>query len=683
MGLYDRLTPGDQNNIDEQKEQVQEEEEQQDQQSAEEEFVDRYNNDTSTDSSGSDSSDNTSEATEDFLDDYGPSGDGGSGSDDPDPVNDSSDNSIDRSDNTTPEEEFVETYGSSSTKKGKEEKGNKNSQNALDDGQQSQKTSTTGNAAKLDNFFARQARDSFEEVRQASQRSRRANRQLDPNSLSPVSLTAKTAAGAESLVGETAQAATTDDRFNLQDAKSVSEQRVRELQGTIGEVAGPLTTPVETGNLIVSSTPRYLTSSLADDKDQIAPDVTAGSAVDFTKATAQQAKENPTEFLLGASIGAGLERTTTTSLRSLDADTPTGALSDAAKRADPATGIGRKPRPGEPTTTSKDIVAAKAKGTKDFVTGDLGEKTVRSSEGKVLREASADRFEYAPRERGQDTIVRAENIEARNRPDASVDPSTKELLTTEEVTRKEVLSSKSEDLVQSGKDVLTNRRKGQQQLVTRDKTRSERADTTGRRIDSQDRRQDVGDDANNVLEDAENFNQPRRSEFDRPDSDNVLDNAVIAGTGTGVIASQNQGEDNVLTPGQGQDQENPPLVENPPEEKPPVDDQKVPEGRRQPGPDSVIDDEPDINRQPEEEFIRQRKDTGRSRVFDVEDNDDDAESASGLFGGEKYTRYRGSVGAEVLDITAERAPGRSSAQNPLNLRPVIDSNAKKDGENIL
>jgi len=96
----------------------------------------------------------------------------------------------------------------------------------------------------------------------------------------------------------------------------------------------------------------------------------------------------------------------------------------------------------------------------------------------------------------------------------------------------------------------------------------------------------------------------------------------------------------------------------------------------------------------EDNFFKEKRD--ESRVFrDVDrdttpedsfnlqggDEDEDNKLGSGLFT-EKEKDYQASVGAEILGVRAEKKPGRLKAQDPTDLRPIVDEGSEDKGEGV-
>lgn len=454
----------------------------------------------------------------------------------------------------TPEQRFVDTY---------------------------RQTNDAGLAADVDNYLTTQARDSFQAIREKSSEARQANRDLNPRGLNPVSMTARSFAGLESIASEaastvpetgfefdsrqeenlyntrTGRSATTAEfgygynsyapdliiedeaeEFSLEDARTVEAERVRELQGTIGEISGPFQKPVETGNLIVSSVPRIFTSQVAEDENQKAPDVDPGSVAGLAAASQTQFSQDPGSFILGAGLGLGLEKTVSSSVRAADAGKAADLAVGTGQRLDPATGVGRRPLPGEDYSSSLDIAGSKTRGFYDFLKGDIQPKYTRSTEGKIQVEANPDNFDYFPRERGTDRVVKTENLAADA--DSTVDPQTKELIQQVDRTRLDVLQQKADEFRETGFNLLTNTRKGQARLAEQDtlpdpvNTRDKRPD--GSYIDRMDRRTDVSDNRprRNQRSSEPERNMMDETQFNRPQQGTGLEDAVATGVGLGL-----------------------------------------------------------------------------------------------------------------------------------------------------
>jgi len=119
------------------------------------------------------------------------------------------------------------------------------------------------------------------------------------------------------------------------------------------------------------------------------------------------------------------------------------------------------------------------------------------------------------------------------------------------------------ELVDIADDSGNNRRgrKGQLELVTRDKTRTESTDSTGRNIDAQDRRQDVADERQQFFDSTDDFDMQRNREFNRPTTgfDVGIGSFFAAAQSEDLGLGLNQNQDQ--TPGIGQRQEQSPFIE--------------------------------------------------------------------------------------------------------------------------
>ncbi|WEL23206.1 hypothetical protein [Candidatus Nanohalovita haloferacivicina] len=846
MGLYDRLTPGDQNNIDEQKEQVEEE-----QQSAEEEFVDRYNNDTSTDNSSSDSSDNTSEATEDFLDDYGPSGDGSFGSDDLDSVNDSTDNSTDSSDNATPEEEFVKNYGQSSKKKDKKKKKGSSSENPLVDELQRQRNVIDSEEAdmNLENPSALgpqtvtrlgtgnipPAQISNEEYRSPEQtvvdREYGSGTNLKGQSYLNQDQTAEDVT-AKSLIQGAQDVMIDPGQTGQNTYESVSNLDLPgEMEETYAKGAGTITAA---GAQLFNTVPSIFQTTVAASQN---PSGTASKLYQGTK------RAGPN--LEGLSRNTGSKEYFESQAGILNLVAGAGASSLARKGSlrgvttdEGLTDLVKNPvRPGDDATVEAEIQetfqskpdqlspeAQKAlsqmdlSGTKGpagsgrrlVVEGD-GENTYAEKQDYLMTKVQQNGREFivvgrtASQGRGSDgeseglvaseSLIISENGEL---VDQSKQKPTKKLYDFQtEVT------DSSQDVVEGvgprgDEKIVKTDSVGEGTVAGEDfifRDESQRFSSPGTDADllqsksvtgTDNSKSSIGSkgpvinrglfededvktadiDGESTDFDAEKLQDSIESIFDDQDSDrsevgNVIDrdsdgqsdsdsgpqklkiessNKQEDRTGIGTDAVnqkafeenvkdaasfEDTGADSVFGPteaavgtnvlgeagsslSQGQDQDTFGLVDKEDSQqkgrdkileddktrgKPDVANKNALDVGQDVGQGQDFDTNLDSSQETDSILVRgltntdtnfREGDGNKRRDLNLEgDDDDDKRLFSRLLGGKKKTKYRGSVGAEVLGITAEEAPGRSAAQNPLNLRPVVEDSTKKDEENIL
>jgi hypothetical protein len=342
---------------------------------------------------------------------------------------------------------------------------------------------------EADNVLASQALQNQEEIRETAIEARKANQQLDPESFNPVSVASRGAAAVESTAEELLDSAISGREFEVEDARNVDRERVQELQGDIGAFTAPLQRPVETLNLIGTSTGRILTSPTANEKQQISPDVDAGETASFLSSTLESAKDDPTRFAIGAGLGFGLERSVSTAVRSADVDSAIDTFKNTGERLDPATGIGRRPRPGEQripvkqqlTESVSDAAPNQLNQITGFLKGDLT-KTERARIERPRREGEVnildtDQFKKVAdgnregfERRFNDLVIRQIEEEAPQ-------------------TRTEALKQfADQQLEEIQRFTQADTSKGQATLKPKTKNRPS---TNKRRIGSEDRRQDV------------------------------------------------------------------------------------------------------------------------------------------------------------------------------------------------
>lgn len=241
-----------------------------------------------------------------------------------------------------------------------------------------------------------------------------------------------------------------------------------------------------------------------------------------------------------------------------------------------------------------------------------------------------------------------------------VDQDTDVLLKEEDVSQ---LVDVADDSGRSGRT-----RKGQVQLVQRDKTESESADTTGRLIGSEDRRQDVADNSQQFFDTTDDFDSPRNREFNGPDS--ILEKgagSILSGTST-----QDLGEG--LNVGQGilqdQGQTQGPVVE---EEVGPIfeeelDSSLVSEGSgTSSGLGEVFLDNSILA---EEEVFGRERDGRRTRRpdFDSESDSSNQNVLGDIISDEEDFAPSRSVGASLLGLESDGEVSKEELGNPFNLR---------------
>lgn len=497
---------------------------------------------------------------------------------------------------------------------------------------------------RVDNYLTESARDSVSKIQESAQDLRSGTENLDPSGFNPVSMTARAGAGIESFVAEASQAGT--GGFSWEDARSVSEERVRELQGDLGEASAPFTRPVQTANLLFTSTGRTATSNFASDEGQIGEDVDASNVIQFGAATAGSARKDPTSFsLTGLALGAPAERSVSTAVRGARDVDAVDALNTARRRGDPRTGLGREPRPGEPTP---DPVFQQIT---DFARGDLGTRRMTPAE---LRNRD---------------VVQGENL-----------PDNPTAVPTTEVTRTDKVV-----------DLVSGSRKGQLQLQLerpRSRSQADQIDTEGRDLDGatdvttpEDRRSiDFEDRNRNNLEDV-NRRRPEnrpRSDLDdslRSGSSQILPAAsdVTADTGQGTV--QDQPQDFDVPQDQEIFQDNPEDFDRPQEVNQPQDrDQfeRSPGFSRRSDPDRTVRDS-------------DRPRLSRSRSPDLgrpdEENDDNRIFGSGSEGSSNPGQFAPSLEGLAFGLESDVEQGSNPTLTGLEARgvPTRDDESGNDG----
>jgi len=249
-------------------------------------------------------------------------------------------------------------------------------------------------------------------------------------------------------------------------------------------------------------------------------------------------------------------------------------------------------------------------------------------------------------------------------------------------------------------DKLSNTRKGQarpgQKLIVKEKkpdTSTSTKDTVSisEEVDRlKDKTKDLvdGDTSNTrkVIDDV----RTRKREFNKPEGvetpGTVTGAAVGLGTGQGIISDQKQKQ----APGQSLRQINDQEIVNDQEQV--LKEEQVLDNPQKQDQDNVLvtDKDSDIdlmkrdNRRKREEYNDFDLRRDRDRGIDFEDEDDNNQKNKGgiFIAGKEKTQYRASVGAELIGLRADKKPGQAQAQDPLGLRPIVDSNGKKK-DNIL
>ena len=293
--------------------------------------------------------------------------------------------------------------------------------------------------------------------------------------------------GDQTLFTDTLEA----DPFELDQARTVDQERVDQFASAASRPSAALTQVDDFGEFGIASTGRLGTQIGRDLEQTVTERDTGAAKVDdfnvgegaaaFAAASAQQARKDPALF--AANIGADTLAGTSALRAGQTARRNTGNIRSELSRADPRTGIGRKPRPGEETPRIRDIELNEFNTVGDLIKGDLTQQT-RSTDGKEVIMTN-DPNAPGARRRGQETKEQVINTR-RDEDGVTIDPETKDAIETTDLTRREFIS----DLI----DLDTA--KGQAQLVpqSRQRARDRFGETSTDVTSPQDRLQDVAPD---------------------------------------------------------------------------------------------------------------------------------------------------------------------------------------------
>lgn len=92
--------------------------------------------------------------------------------------------------------------------------------------------------------------------------------------------------------------------------------RAKELQGKVGgTLAGTTLAADDLAKTVGGSVPRWVTSNLAEDSQQVAPDVTPSSVIDFGGAQVQAIEEDPVAYASGAGLSYGIGKVSSSAYR--------------------------------------------------------------------------------------------------------------------------------------------------------------------------------------------------------------------------------------------------------------------------------------------------------------------------------------------------------------------------------
>lgn len=481
------------------------------------------------------------------------------------------------------------------------------------------------------------------------------------------------------------------DRFNFSDAPQVTDERVDELaEVPAGSLALATTTARDfetTSDLAVSTAARPFTQAASSGVDTLTQedqgsdkvsefDLAEGTAA-FGAATVNQAKEDPTKFL--ASLGTDTV-TGTAALRGTRqagraaSNAPDAALS-AAKKADPATGIGRTPRPGENTPTSLDIASDKLDTFEDFVKGDL-EEQVRSTEGKEFIQTTE-----GVKRRGQQTnTIRFNTREGED--GVVIDPETQDAIETRDVSRTEFLRDQvkgfEKRFIEPNAAGL-----GPGGLVPRQKTRP---DTD---IDNRRPRDLVDDDTSTDVTSPQDRLQDVQDGF----KDFADDIGISRRTDQRIFNRQKSASDTFVGIVQAQESQQTPFNEQSLGLEP-VQSLEQPQAFKQETPQSFDDfartESPEPFRREDEEQVfedpfrpRERPQRSSSKATSLEFTNENEETRNEVLEGfvsDKAFEFDSSLGAELTGKTADARPSDFATQDPFNLRPVLDDSGSDSGD---
>lgn len=471
--------------------------------------------------------------------------------------------------------------------------------------------------------------------------------------------------------------------FDLEEARTVDQQRVDELAESLSQApafaATSILNPEASTDAALGTAARPFTSAarqaeeiltLEDQGSGKVEDFNLGSGIaSFGAATAQSAREDPGRFgfeiagdtLAGTAALRGGRQAGTAATKAPDA-----ALT-AGRRADPRTGFGREPLPGENRAGRfRDIEIDELNTVEDFFTGDLTTQT-RTVDGKEVI-ITNDPNAPGVRRRGQET---KENVfNTREGEDGVViDPETQDAIISEQVSRREFVDDLFDIDFSKGQAQLTQRPRQTTDTdaltgITRDRSTS--TDVTS----PQDRLQDVSRGVDDLLDTG---------------------TEAVRRTNQRIVNMPRNRADTLPVTGQTPDQEQTPLFE---EELgiAQTQEEAIDEIFMQEEESTQTVDDPFFGRGPE--TVERFEDpnplrTGRQgsprdpenlRSFFPEPERDQELFGSGRNDGiSDEFAFDASVGAEILGITAEEAPDAEDIQDPFSLRPVVEENNGNSG----
>jgi ElaB/YqjD/DUF883 family membrane-anchored ribosome-binding protein len=448
----------------------------------------------------------------------------------------------------------------------------------------------------------------------------------------------------------------TSEELNLKEATSVSKQEQEDFENIVANSVGE-----------AASIPSEIQRRIGQGQQLASGELTGSAALAATQTSVDRTQkfieENPRRAAAGAASGFLLFGPTgTRGFRKAGGeavDTGKTKIGDAASEAS------RQAQKGGFDETT----------VRDFVEGDLGEKALSSSEI-------------------QESFDEGDLLMGRNVPDV------KESRPTRPRTRREFLAefglpegnkpgdlagvefSPSKSRRSQLKDILTNTRKGQAQILKPPKTKKSDKildeDTTGKDVSISDRLERIRDKVRNPDNDRNTlgtdrdrgFDRPRDRSSNRPGSDSDTGLGVSSGLGLGVDEDLGQvpGLDEGLDQRDDVRDDQPPFQEQPPQEK---DTPRDRDGGDPFGLGTEMFREEEIVRDRDSSRRRRRRD--RDIDLDIELGDDSSDSGFfDFFSRDQERDLDRSVGADLLGLEG-RELSEEEATNPLSLRPLDET----------
>jgi len=473
------------------------------------------------------------------------------------------------------------------------------------------------------------------------------------------------------------------EEFDVDEAQTVTQDRVDEFASDFARPSAALTQADDFAEFGASSVarlgtqPTSRTADLLTEEDLGSQKVDefniAEGAVAFGASTAKSAQEDPARFLTQATVDTA---TGTAALRGTKAGASAArkapdAVETAAVRADPRTGFGREPLPGEPRPNSLlNVEIGEGNTVSDFISGDLT-KQRRTSEGKEFV-MTDDPDAPGVKRRGQE--VKENVFNTREGEDGvTIDPETQDALIQEDLSRTEFIENRFD----------IDFSKGQAQLTQRPRQTTDTDRLTGLDSDSststdvttpQDRLQDVARGFDEFADNAESsLRRGNQRVFNEVDDINTQ----LVGTTQTQDSFSDQTPQTENIQGFEQIQEQPQAFEQFTDQQQVTDSGNPFRGETE---DEEIEFFRDENTRPEPNR------NNEENVFNVEpqnNNDNEKENVEELFrGSDKQFQFDSSLGAELTGLTAEDRPDAFNTQDPLSLRPVVDGSSSKSRSNL-